>query len=71
MRDEIHLHAGDPMAWSAYADWLEEQGLPWEQPSLTNSIGKKFVLIPAGAGAVAAGAAGTGPGATRRISPER
>jgi formylglycine-generating enzyme required for sulfatase activity len=48
MRDEIHLHARDPLAWKAYADWLEEQGMPWEQPSIVNSIGMKFVLIPAG-----------------------
>jgi formylglycine-generating enzyme required for sulfatase activity len=48
MRDEIHVNASDPLAWQAYADWLEEQGLPWEQPSFVNSIGMKFVLIPPG-----------------------
>jgi formylglycine-generating enzyme required for sulfatase activity len=48
MRDEIHLHASDPLAWKAYADWLQEQGLPWEQPWIVNSSGMKFVLIPPG-----------------------
>jgi formylglycine-generating enzyme required for sulfatase activity len=48
MRKEIHLNANDPLAWKAYADWLEEEGLPWEQPWIENSIGIKFVLIRSG-----------------------
>jgi formylglycine-generating enzyme required for sulfatase activity len=48
MRDAIHLHANDPVAWMAYEDWLKEQELPWEQPWIVNSIGMRLALISGG-----------------------